>query len=147
MHSEKWSVINFTSCISITCSDSAALHFFIFLFISRWKSRDNCDFILCIAKYFSGSWWVLGALCGGREGKKKGEGKSFAGRRRVEVIHFFWESSYFFTVKDRRRRINHSLKTNRLCWFITLETSSYTEMKILIHGLEWVFNAIANSNN
>lgn len=68
------------------------------------------------------------------EGEGRGK-KSFAGRRGVEVIFFFLESRYFFMFKDRRR-INHSFKTDRLCWFITLETSSYTEMKILIDRLE-----------
>lgn len=70
LHSEKWSVINFASCISITSSDSAALYFSIFLFSSRWKSWDNCDFVLCIGKYFSGNWHEYWELCVEREGER-----------------------------------------------------------------------------
>lgn len=38
------------------------------------------------------------------EGEGRGK-KSFAGRRGVEVINFFWESRYIFMLKDRREEL------------------------------------------
>lgn len=38
----------------------------------------------------------------GEDGEGRGKKRSFAGRRGVEVIIFFWERRYFFMHKGRR---------------------------------------------